>query len=79
MPPAPIIVGVVAAVAIILIFVGFAGSGAEDPLRARLNQLGTMTAKDLQELELQMPFFDRTVKPVAARLSGAVSRITSTS
>jgi hypothetical protein len=38
-----------------------------------------MTAKDLQELELQAPFFDRTIKPLAARLSGAVSRVTSSS
>jgi tight adherence protein C len=72
-------VGVVAAFAVALIVVGFAGAGGEDPLRARLNQLGAMTAKDLQELELQQPFFDRTVRPIAARLSAAVARITSSS
>jgi tight adherence protein C len=77
--PVPVIVAAIAAFAIILIFVGLSGARGDDPLRARLNQLGTMTAKDLQELELQMPFFDRTVKPIAARLSGAVSRITSSS
>jgi tight adherence protein C len=74
-----IIVAAVAAVAVLLIAVGVAGSRQEDPLKARLNQLGQMTAKDLQELELQQPFFDRTIKPLAGRLSGAVSRITSTS
>ena len=74
-----LVVAAGAAFAIILIVVGLAGSGREDPLRARLNQLGAMTAKDLQELELQMPFFDRTVRPLAARLSSAVSRITSSS
>jgi tight adherence protein C len=73
-----IIVAAVAAVAVLLA-VGVAGSRQEDPLKARLNQLGQMTAKDLQELELQQPFFDRTIKPLAGRLSGAVSRITSTS
>src|SRR5450756_1888052 len=77
--PVPIIIGAVAALAVILIFVGISGSRGEDPLRTRLNQLGQMTAKDLQELELQMPFFDRTIRPVALRLSGAVARITSTS
>jgi len=77
--PVAIIVGVIAAIAVVLIVLGIAGAGGEDPLRARLNQLGTMTAKDLQELELQQPFFDRTVRPVAARLSGAVARITSSS
>ena len=74
-----IIVAAVAAVSVLLIAVGVAGSRQEDPLKARLNQLGQMTAKDLQELELQQPFFDRTIKPLAGRLSGAVSRITSSS
>jgi tight adherence protein C len=74
-----LIVAAVAAVSVLLIAVGVAGSRQEDPLKARLNQLGQMTAKDLQELELQQPFFDRTIKPLAARLSGAVSRITSSS
>jgi tight adherence protein C len=73
------IVAAVAAVAVLLIAVGLAGSRQEDPLKARLNQLGQMTAKDLQELELQQPFFDRTIKPLAARLSGTVGRITSSS
>jgi tight adherence protein C len=74
-----LVVGIIAAVAVVMIVLGVAGSGREDPLRARLNQLGAMTAKDLQELELQQPFFDRTVKPLAMRLSGAVARITSSS
>ena len=74
-----IIVAAIAAVAVLMIAFGIAGSRQEDPLKARLNQLGQMTAKDLQELELQQPFFDRTVKPLAGRLSGAVSRITSSS
>src|SRR3954451_2991207 len=74
-----IIIAAVAAVSVLLIAVGVAGSRSEDPLNARLNQLGQMTAKDLQELELQQPFFDRTIKPLAARLSGGVARITSAS
>src|SRR5215213_5464686 len=75
----PLIVAAVAAVAVVLVVIGFASAGREDPLKARLNQLGQMTAKDLQELELQMPFFDRTVRPLAVKLSGAVARITSSS
>ena len=73
------LIGGVAAVAIVLIAIGVAASQQDDPLRARLTQLGAMTAKDLQELELQQPFFDRTIKPLAARLSGSVERITSAS
>ncbi len=75
----PLIVAGGAALAILLIAVGLAGASREDPLKARLTQLGSMTARDLQELELQQPFFDRTIRPIALRLSGAVSRITSTS
>src|SRR5215217_5657642 len=68
-----------AALAVLMIAFGLAGTRQEDPLKARLSQLGQMTAKDLQELELQQPFFDRTIRPLAGRLSGAVSRITSSS
>jgi tight adherence protein C len=75
----PIIVATLAAGAVLMIAFGLAGSRQEDPLKARLSQLGQMTAKDLQELELQAPLFDRTIRPIAARLSGAVGRITSSS
>jgi tight adherence protein C len=74
-----IIVAAVAAISVLLIAFGVAGAREEDPLKARLSQLGQMTAKDLQELELQQPFFDRTIRPLAGRLSGAVARITSSS
>jgi len=73
------IIAAVAAVSVLMIAYGVASSREEDPLKARLSQLGQMTAKDLQELELQAPFFDRSIKPLAARLSGSVARITSSS
>jgi tight adherence protein C len=73
----PIFVAGVAAMAILLIFVGLAGSGSVDPVQARLTQLGSVQARNLEELELQQPFFDRTIRPLAGRLSGAVARITS--
>ena len=73
----PIVVAAVAAAAVVLIVFGLAGSSPVDPVQARLTQLGTMTAKNLEELELQQPFFDRTIKPLAAKLSGSVARITS--
>ena len=76
---AGIIVAAFAAISVLLIAFGVAGTREEDPLKARLSQLGQMTAKDLQELELQQPFFDRTIRPLAARLSGTVARITSSS
>ncbi len=75
----PLVVAAVAAGAILLIFVGLAGGSPVDPVQARLTQLGTMQAKNLEELELQQPFLERTLKPLTARLSGAVARITSQS
>ena len=50
-----------------------------DPVQARLTQLGTMQAKNLEELELQQPFIERTIRPIAQRLSGTTSRVASTS
>ena len=79
MPILPIIVAVVAAGAVLLIFYGLAGKSPIDPVQARLIQLGSMQARNLEEMELQVPFVERTLKPLAVRLSGSVARITSTS
>ena len=38
-----------------------------------------MQAKNLEELELQAPFIERTLRPLANRLSGRVSRVASSS
>ena len=75
----PILVAAMAAGAILLIVAGLVGGRAVDPVQARLNQLGTMQAKSLEELELQQPFLERTFRPLAARLSGSVARVTSSS
>ena len=75
----PIIVAALAAGAILLIFMALAGGSPVDPVQARLTQLGTMQAKNLEELELQQPFIERTLRPLAARMSGSVSRVTSSS
>ena len=79
MPVTAIIVAALAAGAILLITLGVAGGRSVDPVQARLTQLGTMQARNLEELELQQPFFERTVRPLAMRLSGSVARITSSS
>ncbi len=79
MDPIALLIAAVAAGAVLLIILGLVGSGPVDPVQARLTQLGTMQAKNLEELELQQPLVDRTLKPLAARLSGFVSGITSTS
>jgi tight adherence protein C len=74
-----ILVAAAAAGAILLIVAGLTSGRAVDPVQARLTQLGTMQAKNLEELELQAPFLERTLRPLAGRLSGSVARITSTS
>jgi tight adherence protein C len=79
MPILPIIIAALAAGAILLIVIGLAGSSPVDPVQARLTQLGSMQAKNLEELELQQPFIERTLRPIANRLSTGVSRVTSTS
>src|SRR4051812_20644493 len=75
----PILVAALAGGAILLIVIGLAGNTPVDPVQARLTQLGTMQAKNLEELELQQPFLERTLRPLAARLSGSVARVTSSS
>jgi tight adherence protein C len=79
MPALPMIVAAVFAFAILLITFGLVGNRRIDPVQARLTQLGSMQAKNLEELELQAPFLERTLRPLAARMSGAVGRITSQS
>ncbi len=73
----PIVVGAVLALGILLVFVGIAQSQPVDPVQARLTQLGTMQARNLEELELQQPLFERTIRPLAQRLSGIAQRLTS--
>jgi tight adherence protein C len=79
MPILPIVIAAIAAAAVLLIVFAMTSSAPVDPVQARLTQLGTMQAKNLEELELQAPFMERTLKPLAARLSGGVSRVTSSS
>ena len=79
MPILAIVVAGLAAAGILLIVIGLAGSAPVDPVQARLTQLGSMQAKNLEELELQQPFIERTLRPLAARLSRTSSRVASTS
>src|SRR3954468_23413016 len=79
MDPIALVVALVAAGAILLIVLGLAGNSPVDPVQARLTQLGSVQAKNLEELELQQPFLERTLRPLVSRLSSSASRITSTS
>jgi tight adherence protein C len=79
MPPQVIIVAILAAGAVLVIVYALTSSSVVDPVQARLTQLGSMQAKNLEELELQAPFIERTLRPLVKRLSGGVSRVTSSS
>jgi tight adherence protein C len=79
MDPLTILIAAAAAGGILLIVLGMAGNSPVDPVQARLTQLGTMQAKNLEELELQAPFMERTFRPIAAGLSARMNRRTSTS
>src|SRR6478735_4559134 len=73
-----IILAFMAAAGILFVVLALIGRGGADPVQARLTQLGAMQARTLEELELQQPFFERTVRPLALRLSGIGKRFTST-
>ncbi len=77
MPILTIVIAAAGAGAILLILYSVIGNSPVDPVQARLTQLGTMQAKNLEELELQAPFVERTIRPLIGRLSGSVSRLTS--
>jgi len=79
MPILPIVIAALAAGGILLIVISLAGSSPVDPVQARLTQLGSMQAKNLEELELQQPFVERTLRPLANRLSGRISSMASAS
>jgi tight adherence protein C len=78
-PAMAVIVAGAAAFGVLLIVIGLTRKPPIDPVQARLSQLGTMQAKNLEELELQQPFVERTLRPLMERLSGTVSRFTSAS
>ena len=73
----PIVMAAAAALGVFLVFMALLGSRAPDPVQARLTQLGSMQARTLEELELQQPFFERSIRPLAMRLSGIGQKFTS--
>ena len=69
----------VAGLGIFLIFAALASGSSVDPVQARLTQLGNIQARNLEELELQQPFAERTLRPLVARLSRSGGRLSSAS
>jgi tight adherence protein C len=67
----PVLVGA----GILLLVIGLVSGRSVDPVQARLTQLGTTQARNLEELELQQPLSDRTLRPLVVRLSRMGSRL----
>jgi tight adherence protein C len=76
--PVILVVALALALGILLITVALASQSPADPVQARLSQISaTSGAPSLEELELQLPLFDRTLRPLAQRISGMAARLTS--
>jgi tight adherence protein C len=75
----PLIMAALAGMGVLLVFYSLAGSRPINPVQARLSQLGSMQARTLEEIELQQPLFERTLRPMARRLSGVAQRFASPS
>jgi len=75
----PIIIAVCVGGGILLLVVGLTAGSPVDPVQARLTQLGSVQARNLEELELQLPFSERTLRPLVGRLSRMGGRLGSAS
>ena len=73
-----LLMALLAAGGVLLIVNALLGSRSADPVQARLTQLGTLEGvTSLEEIELQQPLMDRTMRPLMRRLSGIGTRLTS--
>jgi tight adherence protein C len=63
-----ILIAALAAGAVLLITYGVAARPSEDAVQARLSQL-VVAPKTLEEMELDQPFYERSVKPLIRRLA----------
>ena len=72
MPP-EILIAVFAAAAVLLITYGLSSTGSKDAVQQRLEQL-IIQPKSLEEMELQAPLFERTLRPLVQRIARAANR-----
>jgi tight adherence protein C len=79
MPLIAIGLGAISAGAILMIFVALTREGAGDRVQSRLDDLGRRQVQTLESIELEQPFFDRSIRPIIRRLSGTASRLSTAS
>src|SRR2546426_5309103 len=70
---APIALGLVVMLGVILIVVSMNMGSELDPVQARLQQIA-VRARTLEELELQRPLSERTLKPIISGIAGLIGR-----
>ena len=71
--PQEIAIGLLAAVAVMLITYGVAARPSKDAVQQRLEQF-IVQPKSLEEFELQQPLFERVMRPMVQRLARFASR-----
>jgi tight adherence protein C len=72
-----LVVALIAGLAIFVVIVGLFSRPAADPVQARLTSFTAGSTQTLEQLELERPFFDRTLRPAAGRFAGVAQRINS--
>ncbi|MDQ2933969.1 MAG: type II secretion system F family protein [Chloroflexota bacterium] len=68
MPPPEIIIAAIAGAAVLLVTFGLAVRPPQDAVQQRLSQL-VIAPQTLEQMELQQPLFERTVRPMVKRLA----------
>src|SRR6266545_6567286 len=69
----PVVFGALVFLGILLVFASMLMGQALDPVQARLQQIA-VRPRSLEELELQRPLSDRTLKPIIRGLAGVLAR-----
>jgi tight adherence protein C len=72
-----LVAAALAGLAIFVVVLGLFGQPALDPVQVRLTSFSTGNAQSLEELELQRPLFDRTLRPLIGRAAGLAQRLAS--
>jgi tight adherence protein C len=72
-----LVIALVAGLAVFVVIVGLFGRPVADPVQVRLTSFTAGPTQTLEELELERPFFDRTLRPFVGRFNGVAQRINS--
>src|SRR5512141_452271 len=72
-----IAVALISGLAVFVLIVGLISGPQVDPVQVRLTSFTSGPARTLEELELERPIFDRTLRPFVGRFAGLAQRLTS--